>query len=311
MKKLLLCLYLLAMSAFLCLSVFAEDKEANFFVVTYDEISVIQSKAPGIDLKLSTSYPAKQFYTFAGWSETPGATIPDYLPGDVYTEDRDLSLYAVLLEPFSLGVTSAGDTVALPTQTKVGCDSYYAFIVLESGYYTFSTIGTNRFSSSSPLLITKSSAGYSSSTVWGTLLYDNRYNCIGFSIAADLQAGTTYYLSFDDQGFDLNLLVEPQYSDPNPYAASSAVPRSVSVIADNAFEGCGFESFQVPAGTTSIGTRAFANCPNLRKVVISSANVTIADDAFAGCTDLLIVAPKNSTAHQYAKAHGLEFRALP
>ena len=67
----------------------------------------------------------------------------------------------------------------------------------------------------------------------------------------------------------------------------------------------------MPAGTTSIGTRAFANCPNLRKVVISSANVTIADDAFAGCTDLLIVAPKNSTAHQYAIAHGLEFRALP
>ena len=165
MKKLLLCLYLLAMSAFLCLSVFAEDKEANFFVVTYDEISVIQSKAPGIDLKLSTSYPVKQFYTFAGWSETPGATIPDYLPGDVYTEDRDLSLYAVLLEPFSLGVTSSGDTVTLPTQTKVGCDSYYAFIVPKSGYYTFSTIGTNRFSSSSPLLSTKSSAGYSSSTV--------------------------------------------------------------------------------------------------------------------------------------------------
>lgn len=166
MKKLLLCLYLLAMSLFLCLSVFAEDKEANFFVVmTYDEISVIQSKAPGIDLKLSTSYPVKQFYTFAGWSETPGATIPDYLPGDVYTKDLDLSLYAVLLEPFSLGVTSAGDTVTLPTQTKVGCDSYYAFIVPESGYYTFSTIGTNRFSSSSPLLSTKSSAGASPSSL--------------------------------------------------------------------------------------------------------------------------------------------------
>ena len=39
--------------------------------------------------------------------------------------------------------------------------------------------------------------------------------------------------------------------------------------------------------------------------------VDIDPEAFAGCTELLIVAPKDSTAHQFALSYGHEFRALP
>ena len=285
--------------------------DTDFYVITYDRLDVIQAKDPGAEIQIiNNRKPLADFKAFTGWSETPNASVPDFLPGDTYSEDRDLALYAAFANPNPLGEITGVMSVTANSVCKTDTNAYHSFTVSESGYYSFTTEG-NYPNIGRPTICERNSYGNHSNRVEGTQILDDYYRSTGFSIAANLKAGITYYLYFTDPGLDVTLLVEPQYSDPNPYTASSAVPRSVSVIADSAFEGCGFESFQVPAGTTSIGARAFANCPNLRKVVISSANVTIADDAFAGCTDLLIVAPKNSTAHQYAKAHGLEFRALP
>lgn len=57
-------------------------------------------------------------------------------------------------------------------------------------------------------------------------------------------------------------------------------------IADHAFRGKALESFQIPNGTLTVGRYAFANCANLRDVIISK-DVTILDDnCFDGCSAL-------------------------
>ncbi len=52
-----------------------------------------QTKERGKDLQLHSDQPAKQGYTFRGWSLTDGGAVV-YQPGDTYTRDEDLDLYA-------------------------------------------------------------------------------------------------------------------------------------------------------------------------------------------------------------------------
>lgn len=54
-----------------------------------------QIKKPGHDIQLSTQKPSRAGYRFEGWSTEPNDTTVEYQPGDTYTEDADLTLYAV------------------------------------------------------------------------------------------------------------------------------------------------------------------------------------------------------------------------
>ena len=313
MKKLLIGLITIALVILCCC---ASAEEPNFYIVNYDGNGITlsttfspQSKIPGEPLELTGWLPTRNFYTFGGWAEYPTATEPDYLPGATFSEDRDVTLYAVWLEPTSLGAISGPCTLSASPYPCEYADAYRTFTVTESGFYRFASTG-GCSSVVTPSIIVKSATGYKDWIASGEAIQNPDWT-YDFVITAELQAGTTYYLYYTETTRPLTIEVLPQYSDPNPYTATSMVPRSVSIIADSAFEGCSFDSFEVAAGTTMIGARAFANCTSLRKIVIHAKNVTIADDAFAGCTDLLIVAHKGSTAHQFAKEHGLEFRALP
>lgn len=60
------------------------------------------------------------------------------------------------------------------------------------------------------------------------------------------------------------------------------LPAMLTEIEDSAFEGIAAEAVQIPYGVTSIGSRAFADCPNLMAVYIPGSVGYIADDAFDG-----------------------------
>ena len=52
--------------------------------------------------------------------------------------------------------------------------------------------------------------------------------------------------------------------------------------------------------TTSIGSRAFADCPNLTYIYIPAATKAIAADAFAGVNSLTILGASGSYAETFA-----------
>ena len=54
-----------------------------------------QTKWYGIDLKLPTTTPTRTGYTFAGWGTSATATSAKYAPGDFYTANASITLYAV------------------------------------------------------------------------------------------------------------------------------------------------------------------------------------------------------------------------
>ena len=59
------------------------------------QLPEIQKKMSGKALGLSSYKPTRSGYSFEGWSTEPNDTTVEYQPIDIYTEDADLTLYAV------------------------------------------------------------------------------------------------------------------------------------------------------------------------------------------------------------------------
>ena len=55
----------------------------------------IQTKYYKADLTLSSDIPFRSGYTFQGWDTSATATSPEYQPGGSYSQDKDITLYAV------------------------------------------------------------------------------------------------------------------------------------------------------------------------------------------------------------------------
>ncbi len=55
----------------------------------------VQKKSDNSDLQLSNKIPVRKGYKFLGWSENKNAKTPRYKAGEIYTENRDITLYAV------------------------------------------------------------------------------------------------------------------------------------------------------------------------------------------------------------------------
>ena len=66
-------------------------------------------------------------------------------------------------------------------------------------------------------------------------------------------------------------------------------------IGEEAFEGVAAQQVVIPAGTRSIGTRAFADCGSLLIAVVPASVNNIAENAFAG-TDITVICPADSYA---------------
>lgn len=87
------------------------------------------------------------------------------------------------------------------------------------------------------------------------------------------------------------------------------IPDSVETIEANAFALTNLETVHVGKGVKFIGGGAFV-IDNLERVTFDCKNVEFESDALIfseDCEDLTIVAPKGSTAEQYAKENNIKF----
>ena len=88
------------------------------------------------------------------------------------------------------------------------------------------------------------------------------------------------------------------------------LPESMQEIWEEAFCGSAVQSVVIPDGCTIIGSRAFADCAQLRQIVIPASVTSIAADAFSGCTDVIVIAPEGSAAQTLAEStEGLTWQA--
>lgn len=83
-----------------------------------------QSKAEGRDIKISEDVPTRKWHTFMGWATSPDATEPEYMPGDIYAANADLTLYAVWQEdvPAMAELTVSSGTISVGNVINVSVD---------------------------------------------------------------------------------------------------------------------------------------------------------------------------------------------
>ena len=86
------------------------------------------------------------------------------------------------------------------------------------------------------------------------------------------------------------------------------LPANLNKIEAEAFAGLPMSGVTCCSGLSSIGSRAFADCANLRVIVIPSSVCEIAGNAFAGCPGgLKIIGAEDSAAAEFAHSHGHTF----
>ena len=83
------------------------------------------------------------------------------------------------------------------------------------------------------------------------------------------------------------------------------LPAALKSVQRETFLNLPAECFVLPDGCLVIGEKAFADCKMLKLVEIPASVVAIADDAFEGCENVLIVTPEGSAAERYAQRHGI------
>lgn len=88
-------------------------------------------------------------------------------------------------------------------------------------------------------------------------------------------------------------------------------PTGLTEIASEAFANSRFDRVSLGYQVSKIGSNAFKDCKMLCQVYFNSYNVSIADDAFTGCTDLTFYCYEGSSAHTYAIEHNIQFVIMP
>ena len=85
------------------------------------------------------------------------------------------------------------------------------------------------------------------------------------------------------------------------------ISASVKTIKKEAYAANSFTAVRIKSGTEKIGARAFLNCRSLCQIEIPQSVNSIADNAFEGCTEVLILCEDGSYAQQYAINHGMAY----
>lgn len=102
---------------------------ATYYDVSYDanggsDAPAAQKKEAGVPLALSEEYPEREGYTFIGWATQSDAVEGTYQPGDLFREDRNVTLYAVweTVKPVLVTVGTAevfsGQQVTVPVNLR-------------------------------------------------------------------------------------------------------------------------------------------------------------------------------------------------
>ena len=92
--------------------------------------------------------------------------------------------------------------------------------------------------------------------------------------------------------------------------SKASLPATLQTIEDEAFEGTGLITLELPDTLITIGEKAFANILSLRSVRIPDSTKQIANSAFTGSNFVTITAAPNSFARTWARANGIPFAPI-
>ena len=247
----------------------------QIFSITYDANGgknppAKQTKYSNASIFLSKTVPIFTGYTFLGWATDPTATMPEYQPGDSYSTDSDLLLYAVwqITNPPTL---TGNDVILITGDTRNWQD---CVLLSHDGIlsYTLSaSISGSAVELNGTQIIAKS-PGFTTITV----------------SVVEYPAATCTFTAH---------VVAPN--------SILHLPSALTTIDDEAFENSGASAVIIPDSCETIGSKAFAGNHGLVYVYIPESVTSIDNTAFLDCPDVTVYCYANSTAHQYAENNSL------
>lgn len=189
-----------------------------------------QSKTHGLAEKLSETVPTREGYTFLGWGTTDKATAASYQPGDMYSVDGDITLYAVWeINKYTVTLPGGAGYTTAPTGTNsVDWGSNFTFTVIVDREYAANEPTVKYSTDGGTTWITIGSTGTvsdNSAATWTYTIQNVKTNCI---VSIDVARNTTYTVSFITATLDngtvtardafLKQSVEHGYYAPTPAA---------------------------------------------------------------------------------------------
>ncbi len=88
------------------------------------------------------------------------------------------------------------------------------------------------------------------------------------------------------------------------------LPAMLTTLDAQALSGTNAEQITLGGQVRTIGSRAFANCTALKLVVLPGSVTSIAEDAFSGSGQVVLLCREGSYAHSYAIEHGLRYALM-
>ena len=144
---------------------------------------------------------------------------------------------------------------------------------------------------------------YDSAAAWRDIIMNNNLSYAGWNLAnkdesSSIVVGSCSKLldwtddEISDTGKWLRELIrtgkalEGDIILPDEDPDTLVLPEMLTSVGDEAFRGIGAECVVIPDGVRSIGEYAFADSPSLKKVILYSTDIEIAETAFEGCGDV-------------------------
>ena len=268
--------------------------------ITYDanggaDAPSSQETFVGESIYLSSSAPRRCGYTFLGWSESPDATTPQYQPGDAFSVNNNVTLYAVwetstMANYLEYEIYWTNDRIVI-----TGCDdTYEGELVIPDTIDGYSVVRIEDASFEDCKYITKIS-------IPDSVSYIGNYAFIGCTSLTSVNIPDTV-TSIGDYAFSgcasltsitipngVTSIGEYTFSDCTSLT-SITIPDSVTTIGDFAFYSCtSLTSITIPDSVTSIGEHTFSGCSSLTSVTVGNGVTSIGYSAFSGCTNLTSV----------------------
>ncbi len=220
-------------------AIVSETYTVSYYANGGENAPEAQTKTEDVELTLSLDVPTREGFNFMGWATSTDGEVA-YAPGDYYTENADLTLYAVWKE--------ISDEPIIPNdfEYEVNLDE------------TTVTI-TKYLGEGGDVVIPSTIDGYS---VTG----------IGFQAFLDCETLTSVTLS------DSITIIEEMAFGYCSNLTSISFGNNLNIIGDRIFESCiSLKSAVIPASVSSIGQEPFFNCYSITEITVDENNEYFCD----------------------------------
>ena len=170
---------------------------ANQYTVTYytnggqgGPTPNVQTKISGQDYTIPSARPTRENYVFLGWSTNPAATTPEYVAGDIYSEDRNLNLYAVWAsEMVRITYNTKGGSIVPSQEKAIGATIKLEGtpVLVGATFRGWSTTQNGTIPEYMPGSDYSENVNRTLYAIWETTTFRITYNANGGELPSDLQ----------------------------------------------------------------------------------------------------------------------------